>query len=639
MPIVTVSGVRKAYGPRVVLRSVDLTVSTRERVGVVGKNGAGKSTLARILAGLEVPDQGSVSRRRGASTAYLDQVPRFEGDPTATEAVARGLAAWTEAVARYEAINEALARTDGDVTALLREQTASGEEVERLGGFEQGHRVTSILGHLGIERLHARISELSGGEQRRVALAGVLIARPDLAILDEPTNHLDALTIEWLEAHLLEDFQGAVLLITHDRYLLDRVAGRTIEIADGEVHTYDGGYEFYLEQKAERLAHAARTEQNRQNFLRRELEWLRRQPKARTTKQKARIERAEEAQAAAPSKTDRGVTFDVEIARSGKTILEARDLGISCAGRRLVEKLDLFVVRGDRIGIVGPNGCGKTTLIRTLLGEKAPESGSVKVGQNTKLAYFDQLRSVLENDKSVFDNVIGDQTRIELDGIVIEPRSYLERFGLDGAKQRQPVASLSGGERARVALAKMLRQSANLLVMDEPTNDLDVDTLGALEAMLVELDVTALVVTHDRWFLDRIATSILAFEFGGKVVRYPGNYESFRRRRAELKLREPAVARNARDRMDEPRPRAKTKKGLTHAETRKLADIVDAIERSEARVSEINALLASPGIYENGGTEVPRLLRDAEKAKAEIERLTARWEELESRKQGMSSDE
>nr|HMR11715.1 ABC-F family ATP-binding cassette domain-containing protein [Polyangiaceae bacterium] len=371
------------------------------------------------------------------------------------------------------------------------------------GGFDQGHRVGAMLGHLGVLSPTQRVASMSGGEQRRVALARILIARPDLAILDEPTNHLDAETIEWLEGYLLQEYRGAVLLITHDRYLLDRVAQRTWEVADGVVHSYDGGYELFLERKAEREAHAARTEQNRQNFVRQELSWLRRQPKARTTKQKARVERAERALSTDGPKADLGVNFELSVARAGKTILELHDLEVGIAGKRLVQDLTLYLTQGDRLGIVGKNGSGKTTLLRTLLGELAPTSGRVVLGKNTRIAYFDQLRSGLDPDKSVFENVVGDMSRIEVAGEVVEPRSYLERFGFKGADQRKQVAALSGGERARVAMARMLRQSANLVVMDEPTNDLDVSTLAALEGLLVEMNVTALVVTHDRWFLDR----------------------------------------------------------------------------------------------------------------------------------------
>jgi len=594
-------------------------------------NGAGKSTLSRILAGSELPDSGTVARRRGASIAYLEQVPKFEGDPSALEAVTNGLTGWSEAVARHEAASSALARGEGELEALLEEQQRAASEVERLGGWDREHRVTAFLDHLGIRRRDAKISSLSGGEQRRVALARVLISAPDLAILDEPTNHLDAETIEWLEQYLIEEYKQAILLITHDRYLLDRVAERTVEVANGEVYSYDGGYERYLEQKAERLAHAERTEANRQNFLRKELEWLSRQPKARTTKQKARIDRAEAAKAVTGPKLERTATLELDVVRSGKTILELRDLRVAIGGRTLIDRLTLFLTEGERVGIVGPNGSGKTSFLKTLLGELPPAGGSVILGQNTKVAYFDQRRSGLDDSKSIFDNVVGDQSRIELGGEVIEPRSYLERFAFDSHKQRQQVGSLSGGERARVALARLLRQSANLVILDEPTNDLDVATLGALESMLVDFGVTALVVTHDRWFLDRVATSILAIEAGGRATRYPGNYETFRRLRAEQRalaaeaLTELPAANVAPKRSEKPPAK---KKGLSQAEQRELAGLPDAIEAAEKRVNELNEQLSNPATYAGGGQEVSRVTALLEAAKAEAERLTLRWEEL-----------
>ncbi|HEY4106183.1 MAG TPA: ABC-F family ATP-binding cassette domain-containing protein, partial [Polyangiaceae bacterium] len=372
MSIVTSRSVHRSFGNHIVLRSADISIAPGERVGVVGLNGAGKSTLARILAGSEIADSGVVSRRRGASVSYLEQVPKFDGDPSALEAVTAGLAGWSRAVTRHEAASRALGSGEGDIEALLEEQHAAAAEVDRLGGWDHEHRVSAFLDHLGIRRRDAKISSLSGGEQRRVALARVLISSPDLAILDEPTNHLDAETIEWLEAYLIDEYKNAILLITHDRYLLDRVAERTVEVANGEVYSYDGGYERYLEQKAERMAHAERTEQNRQNFLRKELEWLSRQPKARTTKQKARIDRAETAKAVAAPKAERSASLELDVVRSGKTILELRDLRVEIAGRTLIESLTLFLTEGERVGIVGPNGSGKTTLLRTLLGELPP---------------------------------------------------------------------------------------------------------------------------------------------------------------------------------------------------------------------------------------------------------------------------
>jgi ATP-binding cassette subfamily F protein uup len=635
LPVVAAHGIQKAYGTRVVLADVDLTLRTGERVGVVGSNGAGKSTLARILANLELPDRGSISRRRDASIEYLSQTPRFDGDPTAEQALLAALTDWSSAAARYEKATRALETGQGDLEKTLEEQQQASEEVERLGGFRQEHRAASLLGHLGIARPDVPVSRLSGGEQRRVALARVLLAQPTLAILDEPTNHLDAETIEWLEQYLLEQYAGAVLLITHDRYLLDRVAERTLEVSAGRVHSYEGGYELYLEQKAEREEQAARTEQNRQNFLRRELEWLRRQPKARSTKQKARVDRAETAKLSVRPRAEEALKFSLETARAGKTVLDLRELTLALGGRELVSKLTLCLAQGQIVGVVGRNGIGKTSLLRSILGELQPSSGAIVIGQNTKIAYIDQQRSFLDDEKSVLENVAGDQSRIEVGGQLIEPRSYLERFGFDVQRQRQPVGSLSGGERARVALARVLRQTTNLVLMDEPTNDLDVATLGALESMLVDATATALVVTHDRWFLDRVASCILAFEGDGKVVLYPGNYETFRRLRAQAQEEQRRAAQAVPEpSRAEPRATAQAKKPtrLARAEQQELATLPEAIDRAEARVGELNATLADPATYGAGKARVSEVASELARAKTEVERLMLRWETLEQKR-------
>ncbi|HKY35397.1 MAG TPA: ABC-F family ATP-binding cassette domain-containing protein [Polyangiaceae bacterium] len=635
MSIVAAHGLQKGYGNHVVLRSADLIIEPGERVGVVGLNGAGKSTLGKLLAGVELPDGGNIARRRGARIEYLEQVPHLDAVLTAEQVVTQGLTAWSEAVARHAAISTALAEGQRNATTLLEQQARAAEDVELLGGWDQQHRIFAVLGHLGIARPRARVGELSGGEQRRVALARLLVARPELAILDEPTNHLDAETVEWLEQHLIEEFPGAVLLITHDRYLLDHVATRTVEVADGEAFSYDGGYERYLEQKAERLAHAARTEQNRQNFLRRELEWLRRMPKARATKQQARVQRAEAALKAPKPKQEQQVSLELDVTRAGKTLLELRDVSLAVEGRSLIEQLSLFVMQGDRIGVVGPNGAGKTTLLRAILEQHPLASGSISVGKNTKVAYFDQARSGLDDSKSIWDNVTGDQSRIELGGEVIEARSYLERFAFDSHKQRQPVGSLSGGERARVALARLLRQSANLVLFDEPTNDLDVATLSAVEGMLLDFGVTALIVTHDRYFLDRVATSILAFEANARVVHYPGNYDTFRRLRAEAREARKAEAQQQTATTPAKARPATKKKALSTPEERELAGLPDRIDQTEQLAAALTARLGDAATYSDG-SDIATLNRELEAARTEAERLTARWEELETRRMAPS---
>jgi len=616
-----------------------VAIESGERVGLVGINGSGKSTLARILAGVETPDGGTVARRRGADVVYLTQEPVFDEALTAREIVMGGLRAWAEAKGRHDAASHGLASGRGDLEALLEAQTSAAADVERLGGWDRMPEVDEVLTHVGVQWTDRPVATLSGGDRRRVALARLLVAAPALAILDEPSNHLDVETIEWLERYLVEELRGALLLITHDRYLLDRVVSRTLELSRGKLYSYDGGYEAYLEAKAERAEHEARTESNRQNFLRRELEWLRRQPKARTGKQKARIDRAETAQAAPAPRAERNVRLAMDATRTGKTILELRRLGLSIGDLELVRDLEVILTPGERLGVVGRNGTGKTTLLRAIAGEVTPTKGEVVIGKNTSVAYFDQHRAALDDAASVFDNVAAGRSRVETFGESIEVRSYLERFLFEPQKQRQPVGSLSGGERARVALAKLLSRASNLVLLDEPTNDLDVATLGALEQMLVDFDGCAVVVTHDRWFLDRVATSILAFEGEGRVVRYAGNYDAYRTQRIAREAADapaPAIA----PKPERPRTAPVVPTGhrpLTYGERLELDGLLDRVEAAENEVRELERVLADPAIYATRGGEVPGLVARLEAARGEATRLTARWEDLEQRRDASRS--
>lgn len=631
MPILVATELKKSYGALHVLDGVSLSIDQGERVGLVGINGSGKTTLARIVGGADVADNGSVASPRDSKIAYLAQAVDLPATQTARQVVMSGLTEWDEARARHEHISDAIRRGDGDLAQLVERQASAAADVERLGGWNRMHQVDSILGHIGLSQLDTPVDALSGGDRRRVALARILVSEPDLAVLDEPSNHLDVDTVAWLERFLVETYRGALLMITHDRYLLDRVVTRTLEIEHGRLHSYPGGYESYLEAKAERLLLEARTEANRQNFLRRELEWLRRQPKARTGKQKARIQRAEDAVAVRPIAQERTAKLAIDGVRSGKTILELHDVGLQIGGRTLGSDIALIVNPGERIGIVGPNGVGKTTLLRCILGEIAPSAGKIVMGKNTRVAYFDQHRSDLDLEESVFENVAGPRSHVDLGGRTVDVHAYLERFLFTGLQMRQPVKGLSGGERARVALAKLLSHGANLLVLDEPTNDLDVATLGALEELLLEFDGCAIVVTHDRWFLNRVATSILSFEGDGKVVLYAGNYDAYRlqrERREEERERERAVdAKPARVVVE------KRSKGLTYAERIELEGLIDRIADAEQEATTLEQELSDPSLYANRGKEVPALHRRLAEAKRQAEELTTRWEELETKRE------
>ena len=631
-PVLDARELTKAYGPQVVLDGVSLAIASGERVGLLGLNGCGKSTLGKILSGQEPPDGGEVALRRGTRVERLGQSPELDREASAVDAVLSGLGEWQAARRRYDRASAALESGEGDADGWLRRQADAARDLELHGGWELMHRAEAMLGQLGVAATSRAVGTMSGGEQRRIALARVLLCAPDLCVLDEPTNHLDVDTIEWLEDYLLEQFRGAVLLITHDRYLLDRVVQRTLELSRGRLHAYEGGYQAYLEGKAARLEHEARVEQNRQNFLRTELEWLRRNPKARTTKARARVERAETALAQKAPERERQAKLELSASRSGKTILELHGLTLERGGLRLMEGLDLFLSEGDRLGVIGKNGCGKSTLLATILGELKPAAGRVVLGNNTRIAYLSQTREGLDGEASVLENVSGGRTQVEYAGKELDVRAYLARFLFDRDKQRQPVASLSGGERTRVALAKLLCEAANLAILDEPTNDLDVSTLSALEEMLLGFGGSAIVVTHDRYFLDRIATAILAPAGDGRWHRYEGDYAHY------TAVRPPPAARTRTETPPPAEPKAertpRRKRALTYADRLELERLPEQIEAAEATVSTLEAELADPALYKDGGEDVAAKTAELGAAREEAERLMARWEELETKAQG-----
>jgi len=632
VPILVAEGLSKAYGETGLLDRVDLSIHEGERVGLVGNNGSGKSTLARILVGEELPDEGRVARRREAIIRYLPQEPNLPDGRSAREIVFEGLGAWTKAFERHAELSQLIDAQEPGWEAYSEPQAAAAHEVERLGGWEHSRRVDVLLQQLDLHEIDRSVDEMSGGERRRVALARLLVEEPTLAILDEPTNHLDADTIEWLETYLRDQYRGALILITHDRYVLDRVVNRTLEVDRGKVYSYQGGWHAFLEAKAERLAHADRAEANRQNLLRTELEWLRRSPKARTTKSKSRVGRVEALRDAAGPKHEQVARFEGQAHRLGNTVLEAKGLGVQIGALELVDSLDLILSKGDRLGIVGPNGAGKTTLLRALLGELEPSQGRVVVGANTKFAYFDQGRSGLNEDESVQQNVAPDRPQVTFQGRSIDIRSYLKRFLFAPHRTQDKVSSLSGGERARVALAKLLLAPANVLVLDEPTNDLDVATLASLEEMLVQSNSTALIVSHDRYFLDRVATKILAFEGDGRVIAYAGNYSDYRGQRATRQ----AVTKRSVDKGSRKPKASSANKGqkLSYKEKLELEQITGDIERAEQEAAQVEALLNDPTLYAERVEEVPSIVARQRELHDDIDRMMARWMELESKAAG-----
>jgi ATP-binding cassette subfamily F protein uup len=647
--ILTVQDLAKSFGTRRVLAGVSFAVAQSDRIGLVGVNGSGKSTLLRLVvaevgdgAGADGPDAGLITKRRGLTVAYVPQEPVLDPGRTVLETLREGHALHAAALTRLAEIGAAIAAgglAGAALDAALAEQAALHHRVDELGGWDLDHEIRGLAAALELPPLAAECGAVSGGERRRVALGRALLGRPELLALDEPTNHLDARTVDWLEERL-RGYPGALLLVTHDRYFLDRVATRILELDRGELHAYEGGYTRFLEQQAERLAGEAARERARAMFVRRELDWIRRGPPARSTKQQARIDRCdaavaegEEHRANGARPGDRTLQLELPVGgRLGKTILELRGLDKSLGGKRLFHELTLVMKPGDRIGVIGPNGAGKTTLVRVVLGQLPPDAGEVVRGQHTRFAFLDQGRADLRPDRTVLEEVAGGNDFVVLESGAVHVRTFLRMLLFDDGFADTPVGTLSGGERNRVQLARILRAGANFLILDEPTNDLDLFTLGALEDALGRFPGCALVVSHDRWFLDRVATGILAFEGDGVVRFYEGNYSDYLARRpaaapapAQVAAPPPKAAppRRAAD------PSAPRK--LTWKEQQELGAIEAAVEAAEARVTALTATLNDPGTYKARSREVPELVAALDVARAEVERLYARWQELESR--------
>lgn len=634
--IITVQNVFKHFGSRRVLDGVSFAVGERDRIGLVGLNGAGKSTLLRLIVGDDQPDSGLITRQRGMRLAYVPQEPLLSAEDTVENVLARGLAAHRELLDQLAALEAGLAQLTGGALERALEEQAHFHHLLGQAGWDRDHEMAEIATRLELPKASALIGTLSGGEKRRVALAQALLSRPDLLALDEPTNHLDAFTVEWLEQRL-RDENGALLLVTHDRYFLDRVASRIVEIDRGALHSYEGGYARFLEAQAERLHNENERERARQAFVRRELDWIRRGPQARGTKQQARIDRFDAQVAAKPSTADkRSEPLSLKLptgGRLGKTILEIHHLSKSIAGKTLFSDLNLILKPGDRIGIVGPNGAGKTTLIRTLLGMQSADAGEVVLGQNTRISYLDQGRVELDDQRSVLQEVAGDSEHVHLEDGPVHVRTFLRMMLFDDGFADTKVGSLSGGERNRVQLAKLLRKGGNLLVLDEPTNDLDLMTLGVLEAALRDFPGCALVVSHDRWFLDQVATGILAFSDGGETGRvtfYEGDYSSYLARR-QAKLTVAAPAKSPTKPVVAAAP-AKPAPKLSYKEKQELAGIEAAILAAEAEVSAKEAVVGDPALYRERATEVPAAVAALDAAKEKVAALYARWEVLEAKK-------
>jgi ATP-binding cassette ChvD family protein len=521
--------VRKAHQGKLILDDVTLAFLPGAKIGVVGPNGAGKSTVLKIMAGLETISNGEATLAPGATVGILLQEPRLDPGKDVIGNVEEGVAATRALLARFEELGQRLAEAGPEeMDRLLDEYAKVQDAIEAAGAWDLDAQLDMAMDALRLPPGDADVTTLSGGERRRVALCRLLLSRPNLLLLDEPTNHLDAESVQWLEQHLAA-YPGTALAVTHDRYFLDNVAGWILELDRGRAYPYEGNYSTYLETKAARLAAEARASAGRRRVLQRELEWVRAGTKGRHAKGRARLRRYEELAAAA--ERDRPIDFDeIQIPpgpRLGDVVVEAEGLGKGYGDRLLVEGLSFSLPRGGIVGVIGPNGAGKTTLVRMITGEERPDAGTLRLGPTVKLAYVDQERARLDPGKTVFEAISGGLDHFRVGGREMPTRAYVATFGFKGSDQQKPVEVLSGGERNRLNLALTLREGGNLLLLDEPTNDLDVDTLRSLESALLDFPGCAVVISHDRWFLDRVATHVLAFEGDSQAVWFEGNFADY----------------------------------------------------------------------------------------------------------------
>jgi len=533
--IYTIANLTKKHGQREVLKDIWLAFYPGAKIGVLGRNGAGKSTLLRIMAGQDQEFEGEARLTDGFTVGYLQQEPQLNPEKDVVGNVEEAIAQRRGLVNRFNEINGLLAEPlDDDRMAELCDELAQVQDkIDATNSWELDREIEIAMDAMNLPPGDADVTKLSGGERRRVALCRLLLQRPDLLLLDEPTNHLDAEAVLWLERHL-KDYEGTVVAITHDRYFLDNVAGWILELDRGEGIPWEGNYSSWLEQKQERLAKEQRQADARRKTLERELDWIRMAPRARQAKSKARIKAYE--QMSHERFEDRPEEFEIQIPPGphlGDLVVAAEGLAKGFGDNVLVDNLEFYLPAGGIVGIIGPNGAGKTTLFRMMTGEEQPDSGQLRVGPTVELGYVDQSRDSLAADKSVYEEISGGHDTIEMGGRKINARAYVSRFNFRGPDQEKKVGDLSGGERNRVHLAKLLRRGSNVLLLDEPTNDLDVDTLRALEEAILNYAGCVVVISHDRWFLDRIATHILAFEGEAYVHWCEGNFQTYEEQRRE----------------------------------------------------------------------------------------------------------
>ena len=627
MTLLSLTNVSLAYGHHPLLAHADFSIEKGERVCLVGRNGAGKSTLMRVVSGVAVPDDGEVWRRDTLRIAHLEQDVPPDSDDTVYEAVAKGLGQLGALLTEYH--NAALAAAS-DAAALAR-LTAAQARIEAEHGWNLSQKVETVLSRLNLPA-DKRIKNCSGGIRRQVMLARALVSEPDLLLLDEPTNHLDIAAIQWLEEYLLS-YNGALIFITHDRTFLRHLATRIVELDRGRLTSFPGDFDRYLQKKEELLEIEARAAAKFDKKLAEEEAWIRQGVKARRTRNEGRVRALEALRRARAERIDVGgrVSFDVDVgSTSGKLVVDVRDVSFKYGERHIVRDFSTHILRGDRIGIVGPNGSGKSTLLKLILGELAPTSGQVVVGTRLSIGYFDQHRRTLDPEKTVRENLSEGRDYIDVRGRSRHVIGYLKDFLFPPARIDSPVKSLSGGERNRLLLAKLFTLPANMLVLDEPTNDLDVDTLELLEELLSEYEGTLLLVSHDRTFLDNVVTSTLVFEGDGRVAEYVGGYEDWLRQRgaaraarAEVPAEKPGTVRAV--------PAENPKKKLSYKEQQELNALPGRIETLENEVQALEQQATAPDFYRQDKASITAAMDRLAQLRADLEQAYARWEQLDTR--------
>jgi len=639
MPVVSVAGAHLAFGHVPLLDGVDLSIERGERVALIGRNGTGKSSLLRAIAGEVALDDGRIVRESGTTLALVAQEPQLDAGSTVFDAVCAGLSGEVATIVEYERLAHALARGGHDAGALERLAELQ-QRLDASDAWAPAHRVERALDRLGLEG-DAIVGTLSGGTRKRVALARALVGEPDLLLLDEPTNHLDIESIAWLE-ELLLGFRGAVVVVTHDRRFLDRVATRVVELDRGRLRSYPGSFAAYRRRKAEQLEAEATGDARFDRLLAQEEAWIRKGVEARRTRNEGRVRRLEALRRDRAARRER--LGRVELAldageRSGRLVAELVDVDKSWDGRAVVRGFSTVIQRGDRVGLIGPNGAGKTTLLRLILGEIAPDRGQVRLGTNRSVAYFDQLRAQLDEDASVAETISPGSDWVEIGGARTHVMSYLGRFLFAPERARSPVRTLSGGERNRLLLARLFARPANLLVLDEPTNDLDLETLELLEELLLDYPGTILLVSHDREFLDNVVTQSIVSLGDGRWREYAGGFSDVgaaRAREASTPAARPGAGQAAAGAAaDATRTRAgagePARAKLSYREQRELDALPERIARLEAEQKALAARLADPQTYRDAGADPKALNERFAAIETELLECLERWEALEAR--------